>query len=121
MPATHQSLRTALLTDAVASGGAGLLMFAGTALLAGLLGLPRELLTYAGLALAPFALFVGWLGMNARPASGAVWAVIGTNAAWAAASIVLLVTGILSPTPLGYAFVILQAAAVFAVGEWQFS
>jgi hypothetical protein len=120
MPASPQFLRIALVTDAVASGGAGLLMFAGAALLAGLLGLPRDLLTYAGLALAPFALFVGWLGMNARPASGAVWAVIGANAIWALASITLLLSGALSPTPLGYAFVIFQAAVVAGLAEFQF-
>jgi hypothetical protein len=120
MPATPQVLRTALVIDAVASGATGLLMVVGAAFLGGLLGLPRELLIYAGLALAPFALFVGWLGMSERPASGAVWAVIGANALWAVASIALLLSGVVSPTPLGYAFVIFQAAVVAVLGEFQF-
>ena len=46
-------LRLALVADAVASGATGLLMFAGAGLLAGLLGLPDELLRYAGDVLLP--------------------------------------------------------------------
>ena len=55
-------LRLALVADAVASGATGLLMFAGAGLLAGLLGLPDELLRYAGVVLLPFAAFVAYVG-----------------------------------------------------------
>ena len=42
----------------------------------------------------------------------AVWAIIAYNALWSIDSIVLLVSGYVSPTALGYAFVIFQAAVV---------
>ena len=48
-------LRYALIGDAVASGATGLLMAGGSGLLAGLLGLPEELLRVAGLVLLPYA------------------------------------------------------------------
>ena len=42
----------------------------------------------------------------------AVWAIVAYNALWAIDSIVLLVSGYVAPTALGYAFVIFQAAVV---------
>jgi hypothetical protein len=47
--------------------------------------------------------------------------VIVTNALWAAASVVLLLSGWVAPTALGYAFVIAQAAVVAVFGELQYT
>ena len=83
------------------------------------LGLPAELLRFAGVALLPFAAIVGWLGFQDAPTRAGVRAVIATNFAWVAASVLLLVAGGVSPTGLGIAFVLFQAAVVFVLGELQ--
>lgn len=119
---TNQSspfLRNALLIDAAASGATGLLMIAGADLLEGLLGLPPALLRGAGLVLVPYVAFVVWAGTRAPVHGGAVWAIIAANAAWAIASVFLLI-GMLSPTLLGYVFIIGQALVVALLGELQY-
>ena len=112
-------LRNALLIDAVASGGTGLLMIAGAGLLEGLLGLPAALLRGAGLVLVPYVAFVVWTGTREPIPGAAVWAIIAANAAWAIASAFLLM-GSLTPTLLGYVFVIGQALVVALLGELQY-
>lgn len=112
-------LRRVLLLDAVSSGAMGILLLTCSGLLAGLLGLPAELLREAGLALVPFALAVGFLGTRARLARAAVWAVIGINAIWAIDSVILLFTGWVAPNLLGSVFVLGQAAFVAVMVELQ--
>ena len=113
-------LRYALIADALASGATALLLLFGAGLLAGLLGLPEPLLMTAGVLLVPFVLLVAYLATQTAPQPGSVWAVILLNVVWVAASIGLLVGDFVSPTALGYAFVIAQAAAVFAFADFQF-
>lgn len=114
MPAVHPTpfLRTALLGDALASGATGLLAFAGAGLLAEPLGLPVELLRYAGLLLLPYAALVAWVGTRGPIAAGAVLAVILVNALWVVDSLALLASGWVAPTGLGVAFVLAQALVV---------
>jgi hypothetical protein len=113
-------LRRALMLDAVASGAAGLLMIAGAGLLEGLLGLPAALLRGAGLVLVPYVAFVIWAGTRETVSRPAVGTIIAANALWAAASALLLVSGWVAPTALGYAFVIGQAVVVALLGELQY-
>jgi hypothetical protein len=113
-------LRRALMLDAVASGAAGLLMIAGAGLLEGLLGLPAALLRGAGLVLVPYVAFVIWAGTRETVSRPAVETIVAANALWAAASALLLVSGWVAPTALGYAFVIGQAAVVALLGELQY-
>jgi hypothetical protein len=113
-------LRLALLIDAVATAATGLLMFAGGSTVAPLTGLPPALLYYAGLLLLPYAAAVGYLASRVSAPRVCVWAVIAGNAAWTLDSLLLLVTGWVAPTPLGYAFVIGQALAVAAFAELQY-
>ncbi len=113
-------LRFALLGDAVASGATGLLMAAGSGALSGLLGLPQTLLLYAGLFLLPYAAIVGYVGTRPTVSRGAVWTIVAINALWVVESIVLLASGWVAPTTLGYAFVVFQAVVVFAFAELQF-
>jgi hypothetical protein len=122
MPHNHSSsfLHRALLLDALASGATGLLLIAGAGLLEGLLGLPAALLRGAGLVLVPYVAFVIFTGSRAAIAQPAVWAIIAANALWAAASALLLLSGWVAPTALGYAFVIGQAAVVALLGELQY-
>ncbi|WP_207540290.1 hypothetical protein [Sabulicella rubraurantiaca] len=107
-------LHLALLGDAAASAATGLLLAA--APIAGLLGLPESLLRVAGLALLLYAAFVGWVGRSAAPPRAAVRAIIAVNVVWVLDSVALLALGPalagLSPTALGTAFVLAQAAAV---------
>ncbi|KYF53049.1 hypothetical protein BE08_00460, partial [Sorangium cellulosum] len=98
-------LRRALLADAIVSGATGLLMLAGAAPLAGVVGLPEALLRWSGASLLPFAALVAWVGTRERPARAAVLAVVVANALWVIDSVLLLATGWVEPTALGHAFV----------------
>lgn len=113
-------LRNALLVDAVFSGAGAVLMAGGASLLAPLLGLPQPLLFWAGVVLVPWTILVAFLSRRPTIARLLLIDVIGINALWAAVSIGLLVTGAVSPTALGYAFVIAQAAAVGLFAELPF-
>jgi hypothetical protein len=112
-------LRLALIADAIASGATGILMVVGASFLGGLLGLPVDLLRYAGLALLPFVAFVAFVGTRADISRPAVTAIVVINAVWVAGSVALLVSGAVSPTVLGYAFVLMQATAVAVLAELQ--
>jgi hypothetical protein len=112
-------LKYALAGDAAASGATGLLAAGLSGLLAGLLGLPESLLTYAGLFLVAYAGAVAFVALRARGVAAAVWTIIVLNLVWVADSAVLLVASEPAPTLIGHAFVIFQAVAVlgFAVAQ----
>jgi hypothetical protein len=112
-------LRRILLLDAASSGAMGVLLLTCGGLLAGLLDLPAELLNEGGWVLVPFALAVGFLGTRSQLSRIAVWAVIGLNAVWAIDSVLLLFTGWVQPNPLGYVFVLGQAAFVALMAELE--
>jgi hypothetical protein len=121
MTAHHSSfVRRILVADAVISGATGVLMLAGSGLLEGLLGVPSGLLRYAGASLLPFAVAVAWLARRDNVSRGGVWAVIAANALWALDSIVVLFTGWVAPTMLGYTFIIFQAVVVAGFAELQY-
>ena len=63
-----------------------------------LLGLPPGQMRGAGLALLPFAALLGWLGTRATLPRAALWAVVAVNALWVVESVVLLLSGSVSPT-----------------------
>lgn len=121
MPALNPSgfLRRTLLVDAAISGSTGVLLAVGADTLEGLLSLPAAVLRPAGVSLLPFAALL--VALATRPAlpRAAVIAVIGANALWVVASVLLLVSGLVTPTALGYAFVIAQAIAVSGFAELQ--
>lgn len=113
-------LRTALLADTVVSGPAALLCVAVGAALAAPLGLPAALLQGAGLVMLGWAALTFWMSRRPTLPAWGVWAVIGLNLAWVAASLLLLVSGLVAPTALGVAIVLVQAAAVdaLAIAQW---
>lgn len=113
-------LRRALMLDALASGATALLIIAGAGLLEELLGLPAALLRGAGLVLVPYVAFVVYAGTREAISRPAVWTIIAANALWAIASALLLLSGWVAPTALGYAFVIAQAVVVALLGELQY-
>jgi hypothetical protein len=110
-------LRRVLLIDGLVSGAAGLVMIAGAGLLAPLLSLPLELMTFAGVALIPWVIALVALSRTRLMPRAAVRAVVAINLAWVAGSIAVLF--IASPSLFGYAFVIAQAVAVGLFAELQ--
>jgi hypothetical protein len=114
-------LRRALLADAVASGGVAVLLVAAAGPLENLLAIPAAFLRGAGLILIPYTLFVAYLGTRDTILSGKGWFVVEANVIWAAASVLVLVTGWIAPNTLGLLFVLGQAAVVAALGAAQFA
>jgi hypothetical protein len=114
-------LRRALILDALASGGTGLLTAAGAPFLASFCNLPEPLLANSGVSLLPFAAVVGLLARRDCLPAAIVWTVIAYNALWSIDSILLLVSGWVAPNAFGYAFVIGQAAVVAVLAECQYT
>jgi hypothetical protein len=114
-------LRLALIGDAIASGVTGLLLAGGAGLLTWPLGLPEQLMRYAGLFLLPYAAVVAYVGTRAMVSKPAVWAIIAANVIWVVKSFLLLASGWISPTGLGVLFVAAQALVVSAFVGAQFT
>ncbi len=112
-------LHHVLLADALSCAATGLLLSLAAAPLATLLGLPADLLFYAGLSLLPFAALLTWLSTQARIKRPQLLAVTAINGLWVLASIALLLLPAITPTALGYGFVIAQAGAVLLLMELQ--
>ena len=120
VPSADLFLRRAILADAVLSGATGLLMIAGAGFLADLLAIPATLLLAAALTLVPYVAFVVYVGTRPDISRVGVSLIVGANAVWTIASIILLVAGLILPNLLGYAFVIGQAVVVALLGELQY-
>lgn len=113
-------LRRVLLADAAASGATGLLMAFGASFLEPLLGLPVALLREAGIILLPFAALLIYIATREHLSRRWVWAVVVMNVIWVMDSILLLLSGWVSPTLLGQAFVIGQALVVAVFAELEY-
>jgi hypothetical protein len=111
-------LRRVLWVDAATCLAMGVLLLIAAAPLAYFLGLPELLLAYAGIALFPVALFMGWVALREELSVAGAWVVILGNAGWVAGSVAVLL--VLSPTAIGYAFVLVQAVAVALLAELEY-
>ena len=60
------------------------------------------------------------LSRDSGLAPARVWAVIAINVAWAGGSVLLLLSGRIRPSGLGYAVILGQAFAVAALAELQY-
>jgi hypothetical protein len=120
MTRTSRFLRLALLADAIASGATALQMTLLSGTLAALLNLPQDLLLGAGVILLPYAAFVGYLSRRETLPRWVVFAVIVCNVLWAADSLLLAFSSWITPTALGYAFIICQALIVAVFAELQY-
>ena len=121
MPTSYPHfLRHVLIADAIASGATGALMILGAGFLSGLLAIPGGLVFEAGLILVPYVLLVAIVASRPVIPVKPVWFIIACNALWVLGSVFLLVSGLIAPNALGYAFVILQAAVVAVFGELQY-
>ncbi len=112
----HPALRCALLLDALASGAICVLLMGAAGWLSRLFGLPEALLFWIGLALLPYVLFLIVLARRPTLGRGIVRLVIALNGIWVIDSVALLLSGWVTPTLWGTAFVLAQAlsVAVFA-------
>jgi hypothetical protein len=114
-------LRRVLFVDAATCVAMGLLLLLAAGVLASLLSLPSMLLQYAGLSLLPIAAFMAWVATRSGLSRVAVWVIIAGNALWVVGSVVLLlVGGWVSPSLLGYVFVIAQAVTVVLLAEMEY-
>jgi hypothetical protein len=113
-------LRRGLLVDGVISGATGLLLLFGAGFLQELLGVPGTLLRTAGVILVPFAAALLYMATRQRLSPGAVRTVIVSNVLWVVASIGLLISGAITPSILGYGFIVMQAVAVGVFAEVQY-
>lgn len=112
-------LKTALVADAVVSGGAAALQLAPGAALAGWLQLPNALLLETGLFLVAYVAMLAVLARSPRLPAALVLGVVAGNVAWAAGALGLAVW--LAPSVLGIAYLVMQAVAVlvFAMLEYR--
>jgi hypothetical protein len=113
-------LRRVLQLDALATGATGLLLLGGTSLLQSLLNLPTALMTYAGIFCVAWAVTLGFASLRNEISRNFVWTIIIANVSWVVGSVALLLSGYVSPTWLGYAFVIVQAIAVDVFAALQY-
>jgi hypothetical protein len=119
MATTTTFLRNVMVADALVSGATGALMAVAAGVLEPILHVPAPLLRIAGLALLPYAAFVGMLARRAVLPRGTVWAVVACNALWAVDCVALLFTGWIDPNLLGVVFILVQAVVVAAFAELQ--
>lgn len=108
----HPILRCALLLDALGSGAICGLLVAAAGPLSHLFGLPEALLFGLGLALLPYVAFLILLARRPALGRGVVRLVIALNGVWVIDSLALLLSGWVTPTLWGTAFVLGQALAV---------
>lgn len=114
------TLRQVLAIDAVLGLGMGLSHLSRSADLSAWLGLPESWLRLAALTVLVAASMAGWLAMRRRPPGGAVRALALGNFGWVVLSLWVVLGAGLALTPLGLAWVMLQAVVVFVLAglEW---
>jgi len=113
-------LTFALLLDAGATAATGMLMLLFAAQLQVLLNLPALLMTGAGVFMLVYAVAIERLSRRSELPRWAVLTVIIGNALWAIECAVLAFAGILAPSTLGIAFLLVQAVIVFGFAELQY-
>ena len=113
-------LARALMLDVAFSGSATVILLLGADILAPYLGLSAVFLRVVGALLVPFVIFVGWAIKRAGAETWPAWTVIACNDLWVLASIAVLIGGWLTPTGLGTAFIVVQAAAVGVLAVLQY-
>ena len=117
---TSTFLRWVLLIDAATCAATGLLMMIGARALDQILGLPVELMRYAGFSLLPFAIFLVFLATRQLSSRYAIWAAILLNVLWTIDSFLILVTDWVTPTQVGYVFVVAQAEGVAVLAALEY-
>jgi hypothetical protein len=119
LPST--TLRAALRADAIVSGSAGALQLAGGDALAAAFGLPVALHFYSGVFLLGYAAMLVAMARAPRLHAALLALVVVGNVGWALCCIGLPLAGALSPSPLGWGWLGLQALAVLVFAAWEFA
>jgi hypothetical protein len=114
-------LRKVLYLDAATSGAAAILCIAGASFLAPLTGLPAGLLFWAGIVLVPFVAMLLALARRIAAPRLILIDVAAINTLWVAASLGLLVSGLVEPNAFGILFILAQALAVALFAALQFA
>jgi hypothetical protein len=120
MLSSDRFLRIILGLDAATCVATGLLLTIGAGVITELTLIPANVFFYAGLSLFPIALFIAFIATRHVLVAPLVWLVIAGNAMWIAASLWLIFGGSTAPSTIGYAFVLVQAAAVAVLAELEF-
>ena len=113
-------LRYVLFADAATCLACGLLLSFGGTFLQSVLGLPVDIMFYAGLSLLPFAAFLLYAATRKSVSKTVIWLIIGLNFLWTIDSFLLLISGSVAPTVFGYVFVIFQAVGVAVFADLEF-
>lgn len=109
-------LRNVFMLDALFSGAAAAMFVLGAGLIAGLTGLPEQLLFWAGVALIPYTVLLVMVGRCDSAPRLVMIDIVAINLLWAAVSLGLLAGGYIAPNALGIAFDIVQATVVAGFG-----
>lgn len=116
------SLRKILMFDAITCVAMGLLLVSASGLLSEILGLPRDFVLLAGVALFPCAalmLLTSRIGQQAKPPAALVWLVITGNTGWVIASLLTMELWF-NPTTLGILFILAQAVVVVVLAALEY-
>ena len=113
-------MRNVLRVDALSCVACGLLQMAFPAQLAELLRLPPALLAYTGEFLLVYAAVVAFVSTRKPIPRNVVWLLVAGNLGWAAACVLLLLSGSVQPTVLGMVYVSMQALTVAVLAELQY-
>lgn len=112
-------LRRVLAFDALSGAGTGVLHLLLASTLSTWLGLPEALLQASGVAIFAFVVLAGWLALHAAPPRVPLMALVLLNFAWALGCLWLAFGAAINPTPLGMAYLLVQAVVVFVLAELQ--
>jgi len=112
-------LRRVLGFDALSGAATGALQLSLTGLLSSWLGLSAPLLQGSGIAIFAFVAMAAWLAMQATPPRAALAALVVGNFAWVAGCLLLAFGGAPAITPLGTAYLLVQAVVVLVLAELQ--
>lgn len=112
-------LRRVLWADTITGLGCAALHLAFTDALVQWLGLPSALLVESGLVVLLFVLLAGALALQRTPSRAGLMLLVAGNLAWVAGCVWLLVAGTIDPSPLGQAWLALQAVTVLLLADLQ--
>jgi hypothetical protein len=113
-------LRSVLKIDAATCVASGLLMSLGSSVVAELTQIPSGLLMSAGLSLFPIAGFIIFVAVRTPLWFAGVWLIIAGNIGWVLGSLWPLTGGAMKVSAFGFAFVLMQAAAVVVLASLEF-
>ena len=117
--ASPRLLRSVLIADAASTLGAGALHLLFTPQLTQLMNLPTALLTSTGVFMLAYAAVVGFVATRDPLPRPVIRLLAAGNFGWAVASVALLASGLIAPTSLGLAWVLMQAGLVAVLAELQ--